>query len=65
MAEQGGGPTFDRFLMRVKDFIIIGTAIAAMCNWILKRSESQEQRFRVVEDRLVNLERVGLVRANQ
>jgi hypothetical protein len=56
------GPNFDRFLMRFKDFIIIGTAIAALANWIYKRSEGQEQRFRVVEERLANVERVLLNR---
>ncbi len=56
------GPNFDRFLMRLKDFIIIAAAVASMTNWIMKRSESQEQRLKVIEDRLSNIERVIIAR---
>ena len=45
-----------------KKKIIIAAAVASMTNWILKRSEGQEQRFKVMEERLANLERVGLAR---
>lgn len=62
MDKQPQGPSFDRFLMRVKDFIIIGAAVYSMTNWIMKRSESQESRFRVIEERLANIDRVLLNR---
>jgi len=61
--KQPQGPTFDRFLMRVKDFIIISTAVFAMCNWIYKRSEDQNQHNRATDERLANLERTLLQRA--
>lgn len=51
------GPTFDRSLMRIKDFIIIGTAIFAMLRWTYQQKEDISQRLRVIEDRLTIMER--------
>lgn len=52
------GPTFDRFLMRIKDFIIIATAVAALGNWIYRRSEDQSLKLASLETRISNIERV-------
>lgn len=46
-------PSIDRFLMRLKDFIIIGAAVGSMINWIY----NQSLRLKEMEDRIVNLER--------
>ena len=52
------GPNFDRFLMRVKDFIIIGTAIFAMVRWTYQKTDDISQRFKTIEERMGNMERL-------
>lgn len=47
----------DRLLMRLKDLIIIGTAIAALIRWAYNTAQDQTQRFKNLEDRMVNVER--------
>lgn len=51
------GPRFDRTLMRIKDFIIIGTAIFAMLRWTYQQKEDITQRMKMLEDRLTIAER--------
>jgi hypothetical protein len=51
------GPTFDRTLMRIKDFIIISTAIFAMLRWTYQQKEDITQRMRGFEERLTIAER--------
>jgi len=52
------GPSFDRFLIRLKDFIIIATAIAALGNWIYRRSEDQSLKLNSLDTRISNIERI-------
>lgn len=52
------GPNFDRALMRIKDFIIIGTALFAMVRWAYLRTEDMSQRFKTLEERVGSLERM-------
>jgi large-conductance mechanosensitive channel len=54
------GPQFDRFLMRFKDFIIIGTAVFAIARWAYNAAQDNSQVLRSLDQRISNLERVVL-----
>lgn len=51
------GPTFDRTLMRIKDFIIIATAVFAIFRWTYQQKEDISQRIKLSEDRITIIER--------
>jgi len=63
MAEKG--PRIDRTLMRIKDAIIIGTALLALIKWLYinplqyqDRAERQERILNLMLDRLEKIERL-------
>lgn len=52
------GINFDRVLMRLKDFIIIATALFAIIRGAYRAAQDNTQRFKALEDRVANIERL-------
>lgn len=55
------GPALDRILMRIKDIIIIGTAVFAMIRWAYQQKVDISHRLDMFETRLTNMERYMLL----
>ena len=56
------GPIFDRVLMRVKDFIIIGTAVIALVKWFYVNPTIVDERLsrqeKILEDICQRIEKI-------
>lgn len=56
-ANEPTGPRIDRTLMRIKDLIIIGTAIFAIVRWFYSQKQGLSHRLDMLENRVTNIER--------